>query len=70
MKKKWKLSTCSCGWSQKNDNCRHVIDMALKKNMADYQLNAKSSGQTDFLPSTSGIQSNVFPTKNQTQTKS
>ena len=37
-----KLSTCSCGSSQKNYICRHEIDIAVKKNMADYPLNAKN----------------------------
>ena len=30
--KKWKFSTCNCGWSQKNYIFRHVIDIAVKKN--------------------------------------
>ena len=55
---------------KQNYICRHVIDIALKKNMADYQLNAKNSGQTDVLPSTRGIQSNFLSSKNETQTKS
>ncbi len=37
----WKLSICSCAWLAKHFKCYHVIEMAVRKGLAEYPETAQ-----------------------------
>ena len=37
----WKLSICSCAWWAKHFKCHHVIEMAVRKGLAEYPETAQ-----------------------------
>ena len=37
----WKLSICSCAWWAKHFKCHHVIEMAVRKGLAEYSETAQ-----------------------------